>query len=369
MARPLFLLALSLLLHLIVLQLALFGSGGTSTEPAPTPVAVMLLAAPPAQKIAPKNEPIKETAKDVSRTATAKPPRVKQPALPAPVSTPPPASVFAAPPIQLPEVPSSPLQTQQIAEPDVDGPDQLDTTPAIENTDLLSPTVSTVAQTDIDLPPSAVLSYEVRYATRGSITLGTGTIDWQASQDGYAVEGEISKFGFTLSSFRSQGNIDRGGLAPALYFEKNARRAETITRFERNPEPDTSQTIFFSANAGTAPLIPGAQDRASILWQLAGLARATNASFISNGRLEILVAGVRDAEPWQIDVLGEEWIDIDIESGRQTRAWHLVRSPRPGTRDKRIDIWLAPDRQWYPVKLRYTEINGDYLDFSLDAIR
>ena len=57
-----------------------------------------------------------------------------------------------------------------------------------------------------------------------------------------------------------------------------------------------------------------------------------------------------------------------IETG-EVRAWHLVRAPRAGTYDKRIDMWLAPALQWYPVKLRYTEVSGDYLDLSLNEMR
>jgi len=274
-----------------------------------------------------------------------------------------------------------PLQEQEAAEPVNGGGIQLDSTadpafdtgadnmvPEAANAAVMTeekdanPPAPSAVQTRVDLPPSATLSYEVRYSTKGSITRGASVIDWQTSQNGYAIQGEISKFGFTLSSFRSQGNVDSAGVAPTLYLERNTRRAETTTRFQR----DASQNIFFSANAGTTALVSGAQDRASILWQLAGIARAGEKGLAPGTRLDILVAGVRDAEYWQIDVVGQEF--ISIETG-QTRAWHLVRTPRPGTRDKRIDIWLAPDQHWYPVKLRYTEVSGDYLDLSLAAIR
>ena len=33
------------------------------------------------------------------------------------------------------------------------------------------------------------------------------------------------------------------------------------------------------------------------------------------------------------------------------------------------DIWLAPDLQWYPVKLRYTESDGDYIEQTLREVR
>jgi hypothetical protein len=74
------------------------------------------------------------------------------------------------------------------------------------------------------------------------------------------------------------------------------------------------------------------------------------------------VAGVRDAEPWIVSVLGEETVEAD---GKPVAAIHLVRLPRPGTYEQRLDIWLAPTMHWYPVKLRFTEANRDTLDMSL----
>ena len=214
----------------------------------------------------------------------------------------------------------------------------------------------------VSLPPSATLSYEVRYATRGNVTLGSSTVEWRNGAGGYAIRGEVSKFGFTLSAFRSEGMIDDAGIAPVLYAEKNARRAETNTHFLR----DARQAISFSAATDSLPLQPGAQDRASIPWQLAGIARGQRGLLAPGAVLDVLVAGVRDAERWKIDVIGEETVELDTGAAR---VWHLVRAPRSGTHDKRIDIWLAPAQQWYPVKLRYTEQSGDTLDLSMSALR
>jgi hypothetical protein len=78
-----------------------------------------------------------------------------------------------------------------------------------------------------------------------------------------------------------------------------------------------------------------------------------------------MVAGTRDAEPWQIQIIGLEDITID---GTTISAWHVARAPRARTYDQKLDIWLAPQLQWYPVRLRYTEPNGDYLDMSLTGL-
>ena len=52
------------------------------------------------------------------------------------------------------------------------------------------------------------------------------------------------------------------------------------------------------------------------------------------------------------------------------QTWHLVRIPKPGSFDDRVDIWLAPQHEWYPVKVRYTDLRpeGDYIDLALSAL-
>ncbi|GAC1435615.1 MAG: hypothetical protein NVSMB6_32240 [Burkholderiaceae bacterium] len=220
----------------------------------------------------------------------------------------------------------------------------------------------TARQYKVSLPPSARLAYEIRYSTRGNITRGTSVIDWEAESARYAVRGVVTKFGIQLSSFRSEGTIDTAGIEPALYAEKNLRRREMNTHFLRGER----NAISFSASTDAYPLVAGAQDRASVLWQLAGIARGDSTLIKPGTVLDVFVAGVRDAEHWLIEVVGEE--TVPLEHG-EARVWHLVRAPRAGTYDKRIDIWLAPAWQWYPVKLRYTEVSGDYLDLSLAELQ
>ncbi len=381
--RPALLLAVSLALHVIGLQLALGPVRMKTPAVVAPPIAMVSLtmftpASLPSETkaLAPPELPVLPVQKNVKQKKHVKP---KLPAPKIAIRTQPPAS--SSEPVSESALPTQQQTISSDTEQLSANTETVNEVTSLESGDVdhtelaEQPAASTVgekhgpslpdpslSQRIIDLPPSATLSYEVRYSTRGNITHGTGIIDWQAGSGGYTVQGKVSKFGFALSSFKSQGSIDDSGIVPMLYLEKNARRAETLTRFQR----DAPQSIFFSANNGEAPLETGAQDRASILWQLAAVARSGNNTLVPGVQFQVLVAGVKDAEQWQIDVIGEEIIELETGS---TRAWHLVRAPRANTRDKRIDIWLAPNRQWYPVKLRYTEATGDYLDFSLAGVR
>ncbi len=384
------LLALSLLLHVVLLAVVGGGMGQGTIPPPRAPVMQAVLQAPPA---APLPEPVPapllsppvkqaETPAPAPPKPRPKPPRLQRPAAPAAVV--PDATPAVAASTAVAETTASPAgdPSAQAA----DGAAEADRSaalaaaaekaaaeaavaaaavPATPTAPAAPTTPATPAappRYKVDLPPSATLSYEVRYSTRGSITSGSSVIHWRANEAVYAIQGEITKFGFALSSFRSEGAIDDAGIAPAEYAEKNARRAETTTLFSR----DARQAISFSASNRTYPLHAGAQDRGSILWQLSGIARANGDLLLPGARLDIVVAGVRNAERWTVEVVGEE--TISLERG-EARAWHLVRVPLAGTSEKRLDIWLAPEREWYPVKLRYTENSGDYLDLSLSEMR
>ena len=65
--------------------------------------------------------------------------------------------------------------------------------------------------------------------------------------------------------------------------------------------------------------------------------------------------------------IGEEAIKLPIGV---LQTWHVVRVPKPGAYEDRIDIWLAPQHEWYPARLRYTDPrpNGDVTELSLSGL-
>lgn len=212
----------------------------------------------------------------------------------------------------------------------------------------------------VDLPPSAALKYDVQALREGREVYGHGTIAWQFNGSQYTINGDAGILFFSLLDFSSRGHTDEFGIAPLQYTEKRFRRQPTDTRFDRE-----RKLISFSASAKTFPLQGGEQDRASIVWQLVAIGRGDAARFAPDTQIPLFIAGVRDGSTWNIQVLGEEEVEVGL--GR-LRAWHVRRAPRPGDKDQILDIWLAPSHNWYPVRLRYTESNGEYLDLSLSAI-
>lgn len=208
--------------------------------------------------------------------------------------------------------------------------------------------------------PSATLEYDVEALRKGDIVYGSGKIDWKSDGQHYAVNGEAGILFFSLLNFTSEGFIDEHGVSPVLYSQKRFRKSATNTHFHRERD-----LISFSASTLSYPRQGGEQDRASLIWQLAAIGRADPDQFVAGENFNFLVAGVRDMQSWQIKVMQQE----EVETGEgKLLAWRVSRIPPASSYEQRLDIWLAPELGWYPVKLRHTDYNGEYLDMILSDL-
>ena len=354
--RMLAVLALSVLLHALALRWAggYIGLPSLPQEDAP-PVAVALL--PPPAPVVAAPEPPPPAPKPKPR------PKAKPKAPPPPASAPPIAEAVAiAEPVPADAAPSpAPAEVPDMATPATaspEAPQQAATDPVPAPA---APEQESFPRYQVRMPPSVDLKYEVRALRQGKEVYGSGRIVWHADGQRYRIDGEAGVLFFTVLRFQSQGVFDGFGVAPESYVEKRMRKDETTTRFEPSPG-----SIRFSASASSYPRNGGEQDRASIVWQLASIGLGDPAQYAPGAQLRLFVAGVRDAEPWLIQVIGQE--EINTPAGAM-QAWHVRRVPRPGSRDQKLDIWLAPQHSWYPVRLRYTEANGEYLDLAVSSLQ
>lgn len=209
-------------------------------------------------------------------------------------------------------------------------------------------------------PPPAELAYDVEARQKGQTWYGSGVYRWDTVGDRYTATIEVGVtilFRITALNIKSEGKIQDDGLGPVLYSEKPWRRPLVNTHFQHD-----NHKISFSASEAVYPYNGGEQDRASVVWQLASIGRGDAGQFAPGAEIDVVVAGTRDADTWRFKVIGQE--DVDTPYGK-LNAWHVKRAPAPGSYDRTIDIWLAPQQEWYPVKVRYTETNGDYYDLSL----
>jgi hypothetical protein len=205
----------------------------------------------------------------------------------------------------------------------------------------------------VNLPPPADFELDVaRVDADGTRWTGVASMAWHTDGSRYTltVEAGISMLitRINLLVLHSEGLIDDYGIAPVTATEKRKGRSETATHFNRD-----EGSISFSASERRYPLLVGAQDKATVPFQLGGIGRASVNQFSSD--VDILVGEDKEANIFRFQLVGEE--ELDTRMGKLV-TWHLTRPPKPGTYSSRLDIWLAPSRNWYPVQIRNTEASG-----------
>jgi len=212
-----------------------------------------------------------------------------------------------------------------------------------------------------NLPPPAELEYAIKARQKGISLGGSAVVHWHTAGDTFSIVTEThAQLLGKIMEARTDGTIERYGLAPRTFQEKRFGKAPTETIFDRN-----TGTIRFSASEATYPIQGGEQDRNSIVWQLVAVARAAPARFKPGSEWTFVVAGQRDAETWTFKVGKAARLKTALGT---IDTLQVTRMP-PDGKGRQLDIWLAPKRGWYPARLRFVDAEeGDTIDQTLTRL-
>ncbi|MFZ4480168.1 MAG: DUF3108 domain-containing protein [Rhodoferax sp.] len=200
------------------------------------------------------------------------------------------------------------------------------------------------------------------YAVPGSVTLKyrvtsnkfpfslNAELAWRRMGESYDARLSAGAFGIGRVQ-TSRGQITDEGLMPLRFSDKY--RSEVAAHFVRE-----QGKIIFSVNTPEAPLLAGAQDRLSIVVQLAAMIAGDPGRFPAASTIAVQIVGPRDADTWLFTVEEDELLTLP---GGQQATRKLVRNPRREF-DQKVELWLAPALGYLPARIRITESNGDYID-------
>lgn len=209
------------------------------------------------------------------------------------------------------------------------------------------------------VPGSTQLEFSVQASRKGLNLPAQSTLVWQTDGGSYRAS-LVIRAALGLGRDRSQtsvGTIDPVlGLQPQRFGDKN--KTEVATHFDRSRTPPA---IRFSSNAPETELLPGSQDRLSVLLQLAAMLAGEPRRYVPGSVVLIHTAGSRDAELWHFKVGTVEPLELPAGS---LNALHLVREPLHAY-DNRVEVWLAPALGHLPVRILWTQANGDVVDQRL----
>ena len=350
--RMLVLLAAAVLLaHLALLGLAPLAGG-----PHPSPLAGKFITrtiviAPPAPE--PAAVPPTPAAKPVPRPVrprAASRPATRPESNPSPAESPTPDRTTPA----AAEAPAEPGPAE--AAPGAAGGDAAGTGPAAPGT---AGSGAAAGQAEPPAPMRIPGSVQLAFAVTGQ--MGTapmqgvfGRLTWQ--QDGHQYDAQLS-LNFLFKTIRSQhstGVIGASGIEPTRF--SDTRRNEVAAHFMRE-----QGQVVFSSNTPSVPLLPGAQDRLSVILQLGALMAGDPGRYPPGAAFAIQTVGPRDADLWIFKVEDDE--QLKLPAG-EFNARKLTRNPRKPYDDK-VELWIAPELGYLPVRIRQTQASGDFADFQL----
>ena len=214
-----------------------------------------------------------------------------------------------------------------------------------------------LAEAKFILPVSTKLLFEFVGESKGIRYSADGDILWQHDGRNYQMRQEVRHLLLGSRSQTSAGALSLQGLQPLRFGDKY--KQEQAAHFERE-----KNLISFSNNAASQALQDGAQDRLSLLVQLASLMAGSPGLRQSGQQLQLQVASARSADVWTFVVEKTETLKLPVGS---LPSLKLSRVPSQQY-EQSVEIWLSPSHGYLPAKVRIGQSNGDVLEQLLRKV-
>ena len=208
------------------------------------------------------------------------------------------------------------------------------------------------------LPESGILYYD---AYVDGQKYQTGELQWIVEGNHYRLYVNIPYAFIGPFVFESRGSVDAYGLAPTIYWTQRGTNTPRFSRFDRDEKGGGK--MFFSEKPDFTPdLLPGTQDRFSLMFQFASLLNGDEKIDEAGSIRALPVVDYNTSEMWEFKSYGEA-ISDDVPSLGKTTLRHYALIQRENDPYKRqVDIWLAKDLEWLPGRIRSQEANGRVLE-------
>ena len=207
------------------------------------------------------------------------------------------------------------------------------------------------------IPAPVFLKYQVLGMSKQMNYSAWAEFSWQHDGQRYDSKLEVGAFLLGSRSQTSQGTLGAEGLMPQRFGDKF--RTEVASHFQRD-----KGVVSFSNNAPEVPMLKGAQDRLSVVMQIAALLSAEPDRYPVGTMLSFQTVATRDAEVWLFLVEKAETLQLPYGDVPTIK---INRKPRKEF-DQTIELWFAPSIDYLPVRLRVTNANGDFVDQQLRKV-
>ena len=208
------------------------------------------------------------------------------------------------------------------------------------------------------LPESGIIYYD---AYVDGQKYQTGEIDWIVDGNNYRLYINIPFAFVGPFVFESRGTVDAYGIAPSIYWTQRGTKPPRYSRFDR--DASGGGMMYFSEKPEFTPtLLPGTQDRFSLMFQFASLLNGDSKIDEAGSIRSLPVVDYNTLEMWNFKSYGET-VSEDIPSlGKSVNRRYALMQRENDPYKRQVDIWLAKDLEWLPGRIRSQEANGRVLE-------
>ena len=235
-------------------------------------------------------------------------------------------------------------------------PRELEPAPVVQAPDK----VAVIAPPVVNIDPNALpmpTSGEAQYKLRMGIVSGELILSWKFTDGHYRLDSIAQGTGIFAIAGKyvqaSEGDVASSGLRPTTFsVERRGKKDSAAFNWADN-------SVRFNGKSGehTEAATPGTQDMLSLLFQLAFAPPLGD-------DLTVIVTNGRKLERYAFERAGEEV--ISLEGGK----FHTLKilKQRKGDEDG-MEVWLALEHHYLPVKIRVTDKKGSVIEQSLMALK
>ena len=201
------------------------------------------------------------------------------------------------------------------------------------------------------LPRRGRIAYNLYFGME-KFNVGRTVQTWEVSGTRYRLDsisettGVVDLLRSERRTYASRGSITAGGLKPEEFRTERVRRGQSESAKANFGWGDGRLTFGDAGVVRNEPMPQGSQDIVSFMYQV-GLNPPPP------GRLKLAITNGSKFEEYELEVLPEEFIETPI--GR-LRALPLKQVRRPDAES--IQIWLAAEYRYLPVKIRFMDKQG-----------
>ena len=203
-----------------------------------------------------------------------------------------------------------------------------------------------------------VIDYDVRRSLDGSPVGAARTMYFLGENNQYSIKNEVEAKGFVSLFYwnklvqTSDGIVTPEGLKPKNYHYQFGSKIDNYAIFDWE-----SKKIITTISGKTSEfdMLEGSQDMLSFMYQFMFEPPLT--------KMKIFITNGKNYKPYDYSYIGEEIIETEMD---KILTMHIAKFNY--NNEERIDLWLAKEYKYLPIKIRKTEKDGSILDQSTKKI-